>query len=68
MALLTAKKRNKLPNGDFALPQRRAYPIEDRAHAKAALARVAGNGTPAEVRHVRRAVHRKYPDLARLTA
>ena len=67
MALLTAKKRNRLSSGDFALPGRR-YPIEDRAHARAALARISANGTPAEVKKVRRAVHRKYPDLARLTA
>ena len=67
MALLTAKRRNRLPANDFALPGRR-YPIEDKAHARAALARVSANGSPHEKKKVRAAVHRKYPDLARLTA
>jgi hypothetical protein len=47
MAELTAKKRNALPEDAFALPGRR-YPIEDRAHAANARARVQQHGTPAE--------------------
>ena len=68
MALLTTKQRNRLRDSQFALPERRAYPIEDRAHARAALARVSANGTPKEIKKVRAAVHNRFPDLARLTA
>jgi len=62
-APLNAKKRNALPKTAFALPGERAYPINDLAHARNALARVAQNGTPAEQRAVRAAVYRKFPQL-----
>ena len=39
MADLTSKTRNKLPAKDFAEPEKRAYPIEDKAHARNAKAR-----------------------------
>ncbi|HEY0435093.1 MAG TPA: hypothetical protein VGC92_00525 [Phenylobacterium sp.] len=39
MAELKAKARNKLPAKDFAEPEKRAYPIEDKAHARNAKAR-----------------------------
>jgi hypothetical protein len=39
MAELKAKTRNKLPKTDFAEPEKRAYPIEDKAHARNAKAR-----------------------------
>lgn len=39
MAKLTTKQRNALPKSAFALPEKRAYPIEDKAHAKNAKAR-----------------------------
>jgi hypothetical protein len=41
MAELKAKTRNKLPAKDFAEPDKRAYPIEDKAHARNAKARAA---------------------------
>lgn len=63
MARLTAAERKKLPASDFALPEKRAYPDEDKAHARDALSRVAANGTPAEKAEVRRRVHSKYPDI-----
>lgn len=62
MAKLTSKSRNSLPSSDFALPGRR-YPIEDKAHARNALARIAQHGTAAEKARVRAAVHRKYPGI-----
>ena len=62
MAKLSAKTRNAIPGKDFALPDGR-YPIEDKSHARNALSRVSGNGTPAEKAKVRAAVHRKYPDI-----
>lgn len=39
MAELSAKSRGKLPAKDFAKPAKRAYPIEDKAHARNAKAR-----------------------------
>jgi hypothetical protein len=39
MAELKAETRNKLPKKDFAEPDKRAYPIEDKAHAANAKAR-----------------------------
>jgi hypothetical protein len=39
MAKLTTVARNKLPAKDFAEPKKRAYPIEDTAHARNAKAR-----------------------------
>ena len=62
MTKLTTATRKKSPSGEFALPGRR-YPIEDLAHARNALARVAQDGTPAEITAVRRKVHRLYPEL-----
>jgi len=39
MAELRAKTRNKLPAKDFAEPDKRAYPVEDKPHARNAKAR-----------------------------
>lgn len=39
MAKLDAAHRNKLPAKDFAEPGKRAYPIENKAHARNAKAR-----------------------------
>jgi len=39
MAELSAKGRGKLPAGKFAEPDKRAYPIEDKPHARNAKAR-----------------------------
>jgi len=39
MAELNAKKRDKLPDKAFAEPDKRAYPIEDKPHARNAKAR-----------------------------
>jgi hypothetical protein len=41
MAVLTAKARSKIPAGKFAGPDR-SYPVEDKAHARAALSRASG--------------------------
>lgn len=63
MARLTSEQRKKLPKKDFVFPGRDGYPINDRSHARNALARVAQHGTPAEKARVRAAVARKYPDI-----
>lgn len=39
MAKLDTSKRNTLPASDFADPDKRAYPVEDAAHARNAKAR-----------------------------
>ena len=59
MAMLTAKTRNAIPGKDFAGPDR-SYPIEDKSHARNALARASGK--PVEGR-VKAAVKRKYPSI-----
>ncbi|MFF8544821.1 hypothetical protein ACF060_31545 [Streptomyces werraensis] len=63
MAKLKAKQRKKLPKKSFALPGKRAYPIHDKAHAKAALSRVKQHGTKAQQKKVRAAVTKRYPGL-----
>lgn len=64
MAKLTTGQRNKMPKKDFALAGGR-YPIEDKSHARNALARVSQHGTPAEKAEVREKVHRKYPGIGK---
>ncbi len=64
MAKLSYKKRKKLPGKAFALKGRR-YPIEDKAHARNALARVSQHGTAQEKAEVWRKVHAKFPGIGR---
>lgn len=59
----TRAGRAKMKPSSFALPGRR-YRIDDPAHARNALARVAQHGTAAEKAQVRKAVARKYPSIA----
>ena len=59
MAELNAEKRDKLPDKDFAEPGKRAYPIEDKAHARNAKARAsqavkAGRMSKAEEKRIDR--------------
>ena len=59
MAELDARHRNKLPKSQFAEPEKRAYPIEDKAHARNAKARAsqaqhAGRMSKAEERRIDR--------------
>lgn len=63
MAQLSSKRRNSLPRSAFVYPAERRYPIHDRAHGANALARVKGNGTPAEKKKVYRAVCSRYKSL-----
>jgi hypothetical protein len=39
MTKLDTSKRKKVPASDFAEPNKRAYPVEDAAHARNAKAR-----------------------------
>jgi peptide deformylase len=63
--MLGTKSRDRLKDSDFAIPEDRAYPIHDLAHARNALARVVQNGTALEQARVRKAVARKYPELGK---
>lgn len=60
---LTSKSRNRLASKSFVFKRERRYPIEDKAHARNALARVSQFGSSAEKAKVRAAVHRKYPSI-----
>lgn len=61
---LTARGRNQIKEKNFALPGER-YPIQDRAHARNALARVAQHGSPEEQARVRAKVHAKFPGIGK---
>ena len=63
MAELTARGRRRLPDSAFAIPGKRAYPIHDEAHARAALSRVSQFGSPEEQAIVRRKVKERYPNI-----
>ncbi|HLA60916.1 MAG TPA: DUF6582 domain-containing protein [Nitrospiraceae bacterium] len=63
MAKLTTAARKKLKKNSFALPGKRAYPVEDPSHARNALARVSQFGTSSEQTTVRRKVKARYPSI-----
>ncbi len=65
MAPLTTQKRNNLPTSSFAEPGKRKYPVPDANHARNALARVSGNGTPSEKAMVRAEVARRFPSIGK---
>ena len=57
MAKLTTHDRDEIPAKKFAEPEKRAYPIEDKAHARNAKARAsqavkAGRMSKAEERKI----------------
>jgi hypothetical protein len=58
----TKAGRAKMSNSSFALPGKQ-YRIDDAAHARNALARVAQNGTRAQQAAVQKAVAKKYPNI-----
>lgn len=64
MAKLTAAQRKQIPKQDFAVkskaPGSGSYPIQDKAHARNALARSSGKPVAAQVRA---AVKRKFPSI-----
>ena len=68
MTKLTYKKRKKLSKKEFALPggkpgSKGRYPIEDKAHARNALARISEFGTAREKAIVRGKIHKKFPSI-----
>jgi len=60
--VLDANARKHIAAKNFAGPDR-SYPIEDEAHARNALARVAQHGSSELQAEVRRKVHEKYPSI-----
>jgi hypothetical protein len=63
MSKLSARGRRQIKQGNFAIPEKRKYPIHDISHARAALSMVAKHGSPAEKSRVRKAVCKKYPSI-----
>jgi len=61
----TKAGRARMKGSSFALPGKKKYRIDDKAHARNALARVAQHGSPAEKKKVRAAVKRKYPSIGK---
>lgn len=62
MAKLTTKARKAIPSKSFALPGRK-YPIEDKAHARNALARASQFASAAQKKKIIAKVHRKFPGI-----
>lgn len=62
---LTEGARDKIKAKNFAEPGKRKYPIEDKAHAQNALARVSQFGSASEKAQVREKVHAKYPEIGK---
>lgn len=62
--VLDANARKHIASKNFAGPDR-SYPIEDAAHARNALARVAQHGSPELQAQVRAKVHSKYPGIGK---
>lgn len=65
MAKLSSRRRRRLSKKSFAIPSKRKYPINDKAHARNALSRVSQHGSPSEKKKVRAAVRRKYPSIGK---
>lgn len=59
---ITAAQRHALPASDFALPGEK-YPVDTKARARNALARVSQFGSSGEKVKVRAKVHSKYPGI-----
>lgn len=69
---LTSEARDRMPSSEFALPGHGegksgkgsgSYPVNDEAHARAALSRGAQNASSSELAAIKRKVHSKYPDI-----
>ena len=59
----SAKGTKRLRSSSFAYPKSRAYPINTRKRARAALSRAAQKGTSGTYAHVAAAVRKKYPSM-----
>ena len=67
MAKLTAAQRRRLPKSDYAVPSKApksgSYPINDKAHARAAL-RLIGHASDENQRKIRKKIAQRYPSIA----
>jgi hypothetical protein len=63
MGRLSYRRRQQLPASVFAIPERRAYPLDTLRRARNALARVARFGSQREQQRVRAAVRRMWPSV-----
>jgi hypothetical protein len=52
MAKLTARERNGLRSSTFGLPEKRAYPMPDKSHARFAKAMAAKHASPEEKKRI----------------
>jgi hypothetical protein len=59
----SAKGTKRLKSSSFAYPKTRAYPINTRKRARAALAYSARKSTRGSYAQVAKAVKRKYPSM-----
>jgi hypothetical protein len=59
---LTKAERDRLPDSEFALPEKRQYPIPDRYHAELALRDLHNASLKDQVR-IRQAIRKKFPGL-----
>lgn len=65
MTRLNTARRDALPDSAFAIPEKRAYPVQDKGHAQAAVGEVQAHGTPDEKSRVRSAVKRRFGMLSK---
>lgn len=65
MAKLSSKRRKGLPKPAFALPGKKKYPVDTKARARNALARVSQHGSNSEKKAVRAKVKAKYPSIGK---
>jgi Family of unknown function (DUF6582) len=65
MARLSYQQRKHMTSSTFAEPAKRKYPINDKSHARNALARVSQFGSSSEKAAVLAKVHRKFPSVGK---
>ena len=63
MVTLSSKARSGLDSSKFALPAQRKYPIEDKAHARNALARASQHASPELQAKIKAKVKRRFPNI-----
>lgn len=62
MAKLSAAGRKALKPSQFALPGKKAFPLNDANHGRAALSDL-HNASPAEQQTIKAKVHAKFPAI-----
>jgi hypothetical protein len=65
---LTSSARAHIKEKNFAIPEERKYPIEDKQHAESALGFSKMHGSSEEQSRVRAAVAKKYPGMQKKEA